>query len=100
MSSRDGATAKGPSPLPRVRSVEPLEGFHVRLVFTDGTRRDLNLDRFLRGPVFDEIRRDRILFQQVAVDRELGTIVWPNGADIDPDVLHGDFEPAPGGNEP
>jgi hypothetical protein len=35
-----------------------------------------------------------VLFAQVAVDRELGTIGWPNGADLDPDVLHGDFEPA------
>jgi hypothetical protein len=25
---------------------------------------------------------------------ELGTVVWPNGYDLDPDVLHGDFEPA------
>jgi hypothetical protein len=34
------------------------------------------------------------LFRQVRVDEELGTIVWPNGVDMDPDVLHGDFEPA------
>jgi hypothetical protein len=33
--------------------------------------------------------RDPDLFRQVAVDPELGTIVWPNGADMDPDVLHG-----------
>ncbi len=25
-------------------------------------------------------------------DPELGTVVWPNGFDLDPDVLHGDFE--------
>jgi hypothetical protein len=33
-------------------------------------------------------------FAQVRVDDELETVVWPNGADLDPLVLHGDFEPA------
>jgi hypothetical protein len=32
-------------------------------------------------------------FAQVRVDTELGTVVWPNGADLDPLVLHGDVEP-------
>ncbi len=68
----------------------------MRLAFTDGTLRDLDLEPFLQGPIFDEIRRDHSLFLQLAVDHELGTLVWPNGADIDPDVLHGDFEPATG----
>jgi len=27
------------------------------------------------------------MFRQLRVDQELGTVVWPNGADIDPDVL-------------
>lgn len=32
--------------------------------------------------------RDPAYFARVAVDSEAGTIVWPNGADIDPDVLY------------
>ncbi|HWX45389.1 MAG TPA: hypothetical protein VNY52_08705 [Solirubrobacteraceae bacterium] len=30
---------------------------------------------------------------QARVDPELGTSVWPNGYDLDPDVLHGDYQP-------
>jgi hypothetical protein len=78
----------------RVKTVVPLDGFALRVGFTDGTQRVIDVERFLRGPVFDEIRRDRRLFEAVAVDRELGVVVWPNGADIDPDVLYGLHEPA------
>lgn len=38
--------------------------------------------------------RDLSYFAQVRVDPEAGTIVWPNGADLDPLVLYGDFAPA------
>jgi hypothetical protein len=34
------------------------------------------------------------VFRSVRVDPELGTIVWPNGADIDPDVLYRGLKPA------
>jgi hypothetical protein len=37
--------------------------------------------------VFEPVRTDPRFFRSVQVDPELGTIVWPNGADIDPDVL-------------
>ncbi len=78
----------------RITSVEPLEGFVVRLGFDDGTTREIDLEEELWGPMFQPLRRDRQLFRQVRVDAELGTIVWPNGADMDPDVLHGDHPPA------
>jgi hypothetical protein len=81
------------APAARIRSVEPLDGFVVRLCFDDGTEREVDLESDLWGPVFEPLRADRELFRQVRVDEELGTIVWPNGADMDPDVLHGDFEP-------
>ena len=78
----------------RVRSVSPLDGFHLCVGFTDGTEREVDVESYLRGPVFEPIRQDRSLFEAVSVDPDLGTVVWPNGADIDPDVLYGRFVPA------
>jgi hypothetical protein len=78
----------------RVRSVHCLEGFTVKLGFTDGTTRAIDLDPYLRGPVFEPLRRDPALFRAVRVDPLLGTIVWPNDADIDPDVLRWGLRPA------
>ncbi len=37
--------------------------------------------------IAEPVRNDPALFRSVRVDAELGTIVWPNGADLDPDVL-------------
>lgn len=73
----------------RILSVQPLSGFSVRLELTDRSVREVDLERFLRGPIFEPVRQDRRFFEQVQVDPDLGTIVWPNGADIDPDVLVG-----------
>ncbi len=53
-----------------------------------------SVEPFLRGPIFEPLRRDAKLFRSVRVDEELGTIVWENGADMDPDVLYGTHLPA------
>ena len=74
--------------LVRVREVVPLEEFRVRLHFTDGSEREVDLQPYLRGPIFEPLLNDPALFRSVKVDPQLGTIVWPNGADIDPDVLY------------
>ena len=78
----------------RVRSVEPLSGFRVRLGFTDGSSKEIDLEQYLRGPVFEPIRKNVEVFRSVSVDHRAGTIVWPNGADIDPDVLYLGLKPA------
>jgi len=75
----------------RVSSVRCLEGFVVELGFTDGTTRTLDLDPLVRGPIFEPLRRDPALFRSVRVDPAAGTVVWPNGADLDPDVLRWDL---------
>jgi hypothetical protein len=76
----------------RITDVEPLPGYRLRLVFSDGSTREVDLTGDLWGPVFEPLR-DPDEFRKVAVDPELGTIVWPTGADLDPDVLHGDRSP-------
>ncbi|MSQ28809.1 MAG: DUF2442 domain-containing protein [Dehalococcoidia bacterium] len=78
----------------RICEVTALAGFEVKLAFTDGTNRVIDLEQYLHGPVFEPLRTDPSLFRQVRVDEELGTICWPSGADIDPDVLYEGLTPA------
>jgi hypothetical protein len=80
-------------PLARVTAVEPLEDFQLRLTFTDGLVREVDLSDDLWGPMAEPLQ-DPVYFRRVRVDPELGTVAWPNGYDLDPDVLHGDHEPA------
>jgi hypothetical protein len=73
-----------------VCSVEHLGGYQLRLTFADGRVGEIDLSSKLEGqvgPVFEPLR-DPEFFAQVQVDAELGTIVWPNGADLAPEVLH------------
>jgi len=77
--------------LARITAVEPLEGFRLRLTFIDGLVREVDLSGDLWGPMAEPLQ-DPSYFRQVGVDSKLGTVVWPNGYDLDPDVLHGDFE--------
>jgi hypothetical protein len=77
----------------RVTSVRVLGHYRLQLGFSDGSSRDVDLAGELQGPVFEPLT-DPDYFAQVRVDDELGTVVWPNGADLDPLVLHGDFAPA------
>jgi hypothetical protein len=75
-----------------VTAVEPLEGHSLRLIFDDGSERVVELSDDLWGPMGEPLR-DPAVFRHVRVDPELRTIVWPNGFDLDPDVLHGRSSP-------
>jgi Protein of unknown function (DUF2442) len=71
-----------------VVAVEVVEHHTVHLTFADGSERTVDLDPYLRGPVFEPVRTDGTFFASVRVDPDAGTIVWPNGADLAPDVLY------------
>lgn len=73
-----------------IRDVEHLGGYRLRVTFADGVVSEVDLSEKLSGevgPVFEPLR-DLAFFSKVAVDPDLGTIVWPNGADLAPDALH------------
>lgn len=71
--------------LVRIASVTPLAGQRLRLGLTDGTTIERDVGPLLNGPVFKDIREKPELFAQAQA--EGGTVVWPNGADLCPDVL-------------
>ena len=81
---------------PRIQGVRHLHDYVLRLSFVDGTEADLDLeDRVLgRGGVFAPLA-DVAYFGRVSVDPEARTLVWPNGLDLDPDVLYAEATGTP-----
>ncbi len=78
---------------PPVVSATPLRPYVVRVVFDDGEVRDVDFEPLLEGEVFQPLR-DWEFFEQVAVSEFRDTIEWPNGADLDPEVMYGIAESA------
>ena len=72
---------------PDVTEVRVLRPFALDLTFSDGLRGSVDLEAELDGSVFEALR-DPVYFEQVRVDEEVGTIVWPNGADFSPEFLY------------
>ncbi len=81
-----------PGPLVRVKAIESVLGFRVRILFTNGVQRTVDLEPYLHGPIFEPIRNDLATFRSMKI--EGGAIAWDNGADIDPDVLYYGLKPA------
>jgi len=78
--------------LARVTAVEYLGARALSVTFSDGLVRELDFADALPG-VLASIDDDEN-FAAVAVDSVAGTVSWPNGIDLDPDVLHGDHQAA------
>jgi hypothetical protein len=73
---------------PLLIEAAPLNGYVVRLRLEDGSAGDVDLAYLLEyGGVFEPLG-DPQYFREMRVDREAGTIVWPNDADIAPETLY------------
>jgi hypothetical protein len=78
----------------RVRSSEVLGPYTLRVRFDDGTEQIIDFEPVLHGKLYGPLR-DLSVFSQVCIDPEVHTLVWPNGADFDPETLHDWPEHAP-----
>ena len=74
-------------PIYRVRAFEVVGAYTLRVSFDDGTEQVIDFRPVLAGELFGPLK-DLSLFRQVAIDPEVHTLVWPNGADFDPATLH------------
>lgn len=71
-----------------VISVEPLANYELRVTFDDGVEGVVDVAEMIQRTGVFEPLRDRATFAQVQVHPELGTVCWPNAADLDSDVLY------------
>ncbi len=71
-----------------VVEVRALGGYRLYLKFEDGVQGEGRVEELIRFEGIFAALEDPARFSEVRVDPELGTVCWPNGADLDPDVLY------------
>ncbi len=69
-----------------VTNAKYLTDYQIYLVFDDGSQGKVNLKDHLTGSMFEPLKNVSI-FSQLSLDTELGTVTWPNGADLAPEFL-------------
>ena len=74
-------------PIYRVRSFEIAALYSLCVRFDDRTEQTIDFRPVLAGELYGPLRNLE-LFNQVRIDPEVETLVWPNGADFDPATLH------------
>jgi len=74
--------------LVEVVSVRPLSQYRLWIKFEDGVEGEIDLSEMIEFQGVFEWLKDPKNFEQVKVNKEMGVIYWPNGADLDSDVLY------------
>lgn len=74
-------------PIYRITEFTIVGPYTLRIAFDDRTDQSIDFLPILAGQLYGPLR-DLEVFNQVALDHEVHTLVWPNGADFDPATLH------------
>ncbi len=69
-----------------ILTAKHVSKFNIWIEFDDGTSGVVDLEHSLDGPIFQPLK-DESFFSKVAIDPELETIAWPNGADLAPEFV-------------
>lgn len=70
----------------RVTAFEIVAPYTLHITFDDKSVQTINFEPMLYGPIYGPLRNID-LFNQVRLDEEVFTLVWPNDADFDPETL-------------
>src|SRR5262249_1647066 len=76
-----------PHAIHKVNAFQIVGPYTLRVSFEDKSEQVINFEPVLAGEIFRPLR-DLAVFNQVRLDPEIHTLVWPNGADFDPETLH------------
>ncbi|MEZ4727172.1 MAG: DUF2442 domain-containing protein [Caldilineaceae bacterium] len=71
----------------RVVDFQLVDQYQIRVKFSDGAERTINFEPVLHGEVFGPLR-ELSRFRQVKLNAAARTLVWPTGADFDPETLY------------
>jgi len=74
-------------PIYRVVGFGIVGAYTLRVEFDDGEEQMIDFRPVLVGELYGPLQ-DEGFFNQVEIDPEVHTLVWPNGADFDPATLH------------
>ena len=74
-------------PIYRVRAFQIVGTHTLSVSFDDGAEQTIDFRPILAGELYGPLK-DLSIFNQVRIDPEVHTLVWPNGADFDPATLH------------
>jgi hypothetical protein len=74
-------------PIYRVIAYQIIAPHTLRVQFDDGVEQVIYFEPMLAGRIYRPLREVTV-FNQVRIDPEVHTLVWPNGADFDPATLH------------
>ncbi len=74
-------------PINKVIDFQIEDRYTLRVYFDDDTQQMIDFEPILEGELYSPLR-DLAVFNQVRIDAEVHTLIWPNGADFDPATLH------------